>query len=476
MAMPDESSETSGQAGISRRTFLRIGGAAVGSLLVACGGAAPATPAAEAPAASTAAAAAATAAPAAATAAAPAAATAVVPAVNTGAKQTVRYLSWWFEEGNRGKTWNAFIKEFNDSHKDIEIKAENIPFDAYTTKTIVAAQSGKLDGDILQATPELAPRLIKADLLFPLDDVLVRNNITDLSSAHDAMRKDGHLYGLDMVTVAFGILYNKKRYDDAKITPAKTPEEWVEVSKALTNRDKQQYGLWANHLVNEASDFWFQLEEWAMPYGGLWAKGKTPLLTSDPIIKGLKLFKQMYDVAFPQGADGATGQRLFGTGAIAQGLYVSAAVGGLKPLFPDLYPQLRSAPIPWASNTSIARIHPMMINKASDVKDAALEFVTYMYKPDNYRRMVEGCEDVIFSMPSAADPAYREKLQWLKPGYDGVKYVTPFDVVGDFIYNFQEFGQIVITNFANVLNAGKSVEDAMAQAQKEAEALAARIK
>ena len=398
------------------------------------------------------------------------------PAVNKGAKQTVRYLSWWFEEGNRGKTWNAFIKEFNDSQKDIEIKAENIPFDAYTTKTIVAAQSGKLDGDILQATPELAPRLIKADLLLPLDDVLVRNNIKDLSSAHDALRKDGKLYGLDMVTVAFGILYNKKRYDDAKITPAKTPEEWVEVSKALTDRDNQKYGLWANHLVNEASDFWFQLEEWAMPYDGVWAKGKTPLLTSDPIIKGLKLFKSMYDVAFPQGADGATGQRLFGTGATAQGLFVSAAVGGLKPLFPDLYPELRSAPIPWSTNKSIARIHPMMINKDSAVKEAALEFVTYMYKPDNYRRMVEGCEDVIFAQPSAARKEYLDKLEWLKPGYDGVSYVTPFDVVGDFVYNFQEFGQIVITNFANVLNAGKSVEDAMAEAQKQAEALAERIK
>jgi ABC-type glycerol-3-phosphate transport system substrate-binding protein len=398
------------------------------------------------------------------------------PAVNKGAKQTVRYLSWWFEEGNRGKTWNAFIKEFNESQKDIEVKAENIPFDAYTTKTIVGAQSGKLDGDIVMATPELAPRLIKADLLFPLDDVLLRNNITDLSSAHNALRKDGKLYGLDMVTVAFGILYNKQRYDDAKITPAKTPEEWVEVSKALTNRDKQQYGLWANHLVNEASDFWFQLEEWAMPYDGVWAKGKTPLLTSDPIIKGLKLFKSMYDVAFPQGADGATGQRLFGTGATAQGLFVSAAVGGLKPLFPDLYPQLRSAPIPWSTNKSIARIHPMMINKDSAVKEAALEFVTYMYKPDNYRRMVEGCEDVIFAQPSAARKEYLAKLEWLKPGYDGVSYVTPFDVVGDFVYNFQELGQIVITNFANVLNAGKSVEDAMAEAQTQAEALAERIK
>lgn len=458
MSTREPTNQNDGRARMTRREFLRIGGlATLGSVLAACGGAAPAAPEGGG-------------------AAAPTAAGAAAPAASTGAKQTVRYLSWWFEEGNRGKTWLAFVKEFNESQKEIEVKTENIPFDAYTTKTIVGAQSGKLDGDIVMATPELAPRLIKADLLAPLDDVLTTNNIKDLSSAHDAMRKDGKLYGLDMVTVAFGILYNKQRYDEAKITPAKTPEEWIEVSKQLTNRDQQKYGFWSNHLVNEASDFWFTLEEWAMPYDGVWAKGKTPLLTSDPIIKGLSLFKQMYDVAMPQGADGATGQRLFGTGATAQGLFVSAAVGGLKPSYPDLYPQLRSAPIPWASNKSIARIHPMMINASSPVKDAALQFVTYMYKPDNYRRMVEGCEDVIFAQPSAARKEYLDKLEWLKPGYDGVTYVTPFDVVGDFVYNFQEFGQIVITNFADVLNSGKSVEDAMAKAQTEAEALAARIK
>ena len=435
------------QQSISRRDFLKVSAmGAAGLALAAC--AAPA---------------------------APGAAPAAAPAVNTGAKQKVRYLSWWFEEGNRGETWLAFIKEFNEKNPEIEVVAENIPFDAYTTKTIVGVQSGKLDGDIVMATPELAPRLIRSNLLAPLDDVITENKITDLSSAHDAMRKDGKLYGLDMVTVAFGILYNKDRYAAAKITPAKTPEEWVDVSKAMTDRAKQQYGFFATHLVSEASDFWFQLQMWCMPYGGVWAKGKTPLLTSEPIVKGLKLFKAMYDGAMPQGADSPTGQRLFGTGAVAQGMWVSAAVGGLKPGFPDLYPKLGSAPIPWSSNTSIARIHPMMISAASPVRDAALEFVKWVYKPDTYRRMVEGCEDVIFAQPSAARTEYLNNLPWLKPGYDGVKYVTPFDVVGDFIYNFAELGQIVITNFAGALTGGKSVEEVMAQAQKEAEALAARI-
>lgn len=444
--------ETLKSSPLSRRKFLKVAAAgAAGAALAAC---APAPAPTTAPAA-----------------VAPTAA----PAVSKGLKQTVRYLSWWFEEGNRGKTWLAFIDEFNKSQNDIEVKQENIPFDNYTTKTIVGAQSGQLDGDILQATPELAPRLIRSGLLAPLDDVLTRNNITDLSSAHEAMKKDGHIYGLDMVTVAFGILYDMNRYAEAKITPAKTPEEWVEVSKALTDRPNQKYGMWFNHLLSEASDFWFQLELYCMPYDGVWAKGKTPMLTSEPILKGLQLVKDLYDTSFPQGADDATGKRLFGSGALGQGVFVSAAVGGLKDPYPNQYPNWRSAPIPWQTNKSIARIHPMMVNADSKVKDAAMEFVTYMYKPDNYRRMVEGCEDVIFAQESVARQEYLDNLAWLKPGYFGVDYVTPFDVVGDFVYNFQELGQIVIQNFANCLTANKPVEEAMAQAQKEAEALAERI-
>ena len=81
----------------------------------------------------------------------------------------------------------------------------------------------------------------------------------------------------------------------------------------------------------------------------------------------------------------------------------------------------------------------------------------------------------VFAIPSAARQEYLDNLHWLKPGYDGVSYLTPFDIVGDFVYNFNEFGQIVISNFADALNGVKSVEEAMAVAQTQAEALAERI-
>lgn len=54
-------------------------------------------------------------------------------AAATAERTRVRYLSWWFEEGNRGDTWNNFIAEFNDYQSEIEVVAENIPFDQYTT-------------------------------------------------------------------------------------------------------------------------------------------------------------------------------------------------------------------------------------------------------------------------------------------------------------------------------------------------------
>jgi ABC-type glycerol-3-phosphate transport system substrate-binding protein len=48
-------------------------------------------------------------------------------------------------------------------------------------------------------------------------------------------------------------------------------------------------------------------------------------------------------------------------------------------------------------------------------------------------------------------------------------------MVGDFIFNNQEFGQVVLQNFQNVLAGGQSVEDAMATAQTQAEELASRL-
>ncbi len=219
-----------------------------------------------------------------------------------GGKINLKLLSWFWWEPGRRDAWRIVIDRFHQSQNDIRIVESGWNFDDYTNRIVVQLQSGKIDGDMIQTTPDLVLRLFKAGQLEPIDSAVTAAGISDLSSAHDFIRdSSGRLYGLDTVSVAFGNLYNSALYASAGIQdPAQTLDDWVDQVARLTNRDAGQYGIYSPHLLSEAEGFWFRLQEWALPYDGTWAVGKTPMVTSDPIIKGLKLFKTMYDVGMPQ--------------------------------------------------------------------------------------------------------------------------------------------------------------------------------
>lgn len=298
--------------------------------------------------------------------------------------------------------------------------------------------------------------------------------ITTLSPAHNYITIDGQVHGLDVVTVVFGLLYNQAIFDKEGITtPPTTVDEWLEVSRRLTKRPTQ-FGMHSSHLVAEPESFWFQLQEWAMPYDGVWAQGKTPMVTSEPIVNAVTLFKTMYDDCFPQGSNDSTATRQWADQQIAQQLIVSALVNVYKSSAPELYPNIRSYSLPWPSKRSIARIHPITVNANGEQIEAAKEFVRFLYTPENYRELLTRQLDVIPAYDVGGLESYFAELPWLT-GYQDINQTTPPDVMGDFIFNNQEFGQIVINRVTEVLTSNRPVEDAMADAQTELEALAARL-
>ena len=394
----------------------------------------------------------------------------------SGGKVTVKLLSWFWWEPGRKDAWRFVIDRFHQSQNDIRIEEAGWNFDDYTNRIIVQLQSGKIDGDMIQTTPDLVLRLLKAGQLEPIESVVAAAGVTNLSSAHDFIKDaSGHLYGLDMVSVAFGNLYNSALYTAAGIQdPAQNIDDWIDQIGRLTNRDAGQYGIYSPHLLSEAEGFWFRLQEWALPYDGTWANGKTPMATSDPIIKGLKLFKTMYDVGMPQGMDGATAVKAFSDGQIASQLAESAVVNVYKTNNPDTYQNLRSVVPPWPSRKSLVRIHPLTVNAQSPNKDAAKQFLTFLYTKENYQQLLQRALDVIPAYPDGMSPDYLASLPWVS-GYQSVNALSPTVLLGDFIYNNQEFGQIVITHFQDSLVNDVPVEDAMGAAQVELEALAGRL-
>jgi ABC-type glycerol-3-phosphate transport system substrate-binding protein len=389
----------------------------------------------------------------------------------------IKLMTWFWEEPGRNTAWRTLVSDFHASQNDVRIDEAGWAFDQYTTNILVQVKSGKIDADLYTNTPDLAVRMLAAQQAAPIEDVLPKAGIqlSDLSKAHAFLQSNGHLYGLDCVTVMFGLLYNSGLLDAGKVTPPTSVDEWLAGATKLTNRPNQ-FGLYSPHVASAPESTWFTLQEWAMPYDGVWAKGKTPMVATDPVINGIKLFKKFYDAAFPQGTDDATATKMYGAGIIAEMLIVSAAVGAWKGTNPDVYPLLRSVPVPWPSHKTITRIHPIMVNANAPQtnQDAAKAFLSFLYAPKNYQKLLELALDVIPAYPAGIRPEYLASLKWVD-GYNAGVPLTPPDVMGDFILYNSEFGNIVVAHLQEVLSANRPVEDAMGDAQKELEALGTRV-
>lgn len=405
----------------------------------------------------------------------------VMPKINfpTFIRQTkmeLNFLTWFWQEAGRGDAWRMMIKKFHESQSDIQINEGGYGQEDYFSQILIQAKSGKIDGDLFTETPDGFLRLMKDGHTISLEDVVKKAGVT-LSKAQDMLRKDGEVNGLDIVTVRFGLLYNKALYDKAGLGEPTSIDEWSTAVKSLTNKPNQ-FGIYSPHVASDPFSTWFILTQWPVLFDGVWADGKKPLLTSEPVIKGLQLFKDMYDNAMPQGTDNGTANIMFGNSQIAQMLVVSAAVNQWKTLTkdPELYGNLRSSKPFWPGGKGITRIHPICINANTEPEKqaAAKEFLSWLYKKENYQQLLEGCLDVIPAIEGGIREEYRKTLTWAD-GYDATTAITVPEVLGDFVLYNDELGQIVVPHFQEVLSGSTSVEDAMAAAQQEAEDLAARV-
>src|ERR1700682_4213440 len=90
----------------------------------------------------------------------------------TGGKVTLKLLSWFWWEPGRRDAWRFVIDRFHQSQSDIRIEESGWNFDDYTNRIVVQLQSGKIDGDLIQTTPDLVLRLLKAGQLEPIESAV----------------------------------------------------------------------------------------------------------------------------------------------------------------------------------------------------------------------------------------------------------------------------------------------------------------
>lgn len=388
-------------------------------------------------------------------------------------KTTLKLMSWEQFEQAEKPAWFKVISDFEAANPKIKVEWTGWPFATFDQNVITQAQAGSVDADLVMCPPELASALIsKFKATLPLQSLAEDLKLTPIP-AHEQFKLGSDLHALGVIDVPFALTYDERLMKAGGFSaPPTTLDEWMNSAKALTHAPNQ-YGTALLNSVADGADWWNQLQNFPLAYGGAWASGKKLQLTSDPVIQSMKFWMELLKNSGPKGSSEAAINKLYQSDRIVYNLNVAAGINSYKTLAPKLFPNLRSTPPPWPGNKAIARLHPMVVLKDSKNRDAAMSLVKFMIEPKNLYAVTKANGYPIIPFSNFGDyvPEYATYLSstpWMS-GYLKTNYVGEFDILGDYTFVYAQMGQIITKAMANAVSGGSSVEDAMAAAQKQAE-------
>src|SRR5258708_25122406 len=327
-------------------------------------------------------------------------------------------LTFWngFTGGDR-PAYEGLVKQFNDTHPDIQVNMEIMPWDTLAQKLPAALATGQ-GPDI--STPDYNIGTIwqyaKSGLIAPLDDAYGSGpNQIELSAMPpkviDGFKKDGKIYAVPANFATLMLYYDKDLLAAAGIaSPPKTMDEFRADAVKLTKKDSSgnpsQYGL---VLPDHQTIANWPILIWAD--GGDILNDKGCSMLDDP--KTVSAGKSWADSVVSQGISpvGQTGQgsdNLFAAkktamemnGPWAAGQYNTAGIN------------YDVAPIPVGSGgpVTLASTVPMVLTASSKNKDAAYVFFAFWTSKDAQRALAIGS-----GFPPAPTPIADDPQLWPNP-------------------------------------------------------------
>lgn len=128
---------------------------------------------------------------------------------------TIKYLSHIWAEKGRAEAWRALVNKYHAQQKDIRIEEVSFPYSEFFQRVMTQLAGGRLDADVLTCADELAVRLVQANHLEPVDDLVAKLGIGDKldKGVHDFVTSGGKLYGILSVLGPYALIYNKELYE-----------------------------------------------------------------------------------------------------------------------------------------------------------------------------------------------------------------------------------------------------------------------
>lgn len=219
-----------------------------------------------------------------------------------GEQVTVRVRSGWTEAGL--PNWKDAIAKFEEEHPDIKIEIEYTPAGEDSMTKLRAEYVAGNPPDVVQAWKTFFNEFVDAGLVTNLNDayeqygwgegVLMDGARSWCAPIADAANENADVYGVADYVNTSVIYYNKGVFDELGLTEPTNLEELIEVSNALRAGGKK-----AMVVVGNGNNFVDLLAKIQVQFTGLQylldVNAGTAKLTDEPMLKAMEVVQTLID-------------------------------------------------------------------------------------------------------------------------------------------------------------------------------------
>lgn len=377
----------------------------------------------------------------------------------SGEVTTITLAAATFAEEGRGQDLEAWLEEFNSSQDEVRVEPASIPYPTFGS-TILTQMGGGVGPDMIRFDMPEYSAAVEAGLLEPLDEMIDASKYDLIKSADKFMVVDDVRYGAIFEIANYALIYNT----DLVPEPPTTYQEFVDAAVNATT--DTVFGLAFRHTMAEEAGMWTDVWNYVYGFGGEFSDGKELTLNSPDTIKGVEAYKELYDLhVIPEGTPAATFRTMFGDRLVAMEIDNGGVAGNIQAMNDAL--NINAAPIPFPVKSQGAILAPLVVNAASEHKEATATFLNWMLEQENQEALQEvmGASSVATKTERSAE-ALKEKPYLA--AFDALTETGLPHIVQGFEAQTPDIRKIVVEQIIAALQGEKDVKTAMNEAQERA--------
>ncbi|TCC45982.1 sugar ABC transporter substrate-binding protein [Kribbella capetownensis] len=320
--------------------------------------------------------------------------------------------------------WQKVEKDFEAANSGIDLKLEMQPW-ANREEKVAAAFSGKKGPDVLLMIPDQIPQYVTNGSLEPVDDVVTPDKDKFLPAAIPGLTVEGKVYGAPIYHTVTSTMYNKTILTKAGIT--KPPETWDEIKAAAPKIKAAGFSTLDYSASPEASlNLNFYPLLWQAGGKVFADDGKSVAFNQAPGLAALTFLKSLWDEGgIPKSAlsNGNTvADSPLGKGQVAMAFTSTPADAGTVAKTWGAANIEIGTPLTGQKQVGFGLPGGLVLNAASENKDAAKKFMSFMIQPPQLEALSKASgfytprTDVKAPAADATAAKFADALQYAFPG------------------------------------------------------------